>query len=154
MIPQAFCIVNAFFKIFFIFSGLSEKRSFTPLFTASQKLETYAHHMCNHNSKCHFLAWDRCVAILFPCILVGLSNILDSDLGGSHPAEGSHGQVVGAAVVDGKLLCKVIQGIERVARVEAFLILAVAALDLSVVARCVRTDQFMPDIQFGGRFFK
>ena len=30
----------------------------------------------------------------------------------------------------------------------------VAALDLSVVARCVRTDQFMPDIQFGGRFFK
>ena len=56
--------------------------------------------------------------------------------------------------MDGKLLCKVIQGIERVARVEAFLILAVAALDLSVVARCVRTDQFMPDIQFGGRFFK
>ena len=110
--------------------------------------------MCNHNSKCHFLAWDRCVAILFPCILVGLSNILDSDLSGSHPAEGSHGQVVGSAVVDGKLLCKVIQGIERVARVEAFLILAVAALDLSVVARCVRTDQFMPDIQFSGRFFK
>ena len=64
----------------------------------------------------------------------------------------SHGQVVGAAVVDSKLLCKVIQGIKRVARVEAFLILAVAALDLSVVARCVRTDQFMPDIQFGGRF--
>ena len=56
--------------------------------------------------------------------------------------------------MDGKLLCKVIQGIERVARVEAFLILAVAALDLSVVARCIRTDQFMPDIQFGGRFFK
>ena len=48
--------------------------------------------------------------------------------------------------MDGKLLCKVIQGIERVARVEVFLILAVAALDLSVVARCVRTDQFMPDM--------
>ena len=88
------------------------------------------------------------------CLFVGLSNILDSDLSGSHPAEGPHGQVVGAAVVDGKLLCKVIQGIERAARVEAFLILAVAALDLAVVARRVRTDQFMPDIQFGGRFFK
>ena len=86
--------------------------------------------------------------------VVGLSNILDSDLGGRHPAERPHGQVVGAAVVDGKLLCKVIQGIERAARVEAFLILAVAALDLAVVARRVRTDQFMPDIQFGGRFFK
>lgn len=54
--------------------------------------------------------------------------------------------------MDGKLLCKVIERKERVARVEAFLILAVAALDLSVVARCVRTDQFMTDIQFGGRF--
>ena len=79
---------------------------------------------------------------------------MDSDLGGNHPAERPHGQVVGAAVVDGKLLCKVIQGIERAARVEAFLILTVAALDLAVVARRVRTDQFMPDIQFGGRFFK
>ena len=56
--------------------------------------------------------------------------------------------------MDGKLLCKVIQGIERAARVEAFLVLAVAALDLAVVARRVRMDQFMPDIQFGGRFFK
>ena len=56
--------------------------------------------------------------------------------------------------MDGKLLYKVIQGIERAARLEAFLILAVAALDLAVVARRVRTDQFMPDIQFGGSFFK
>ena len=85
---------------------------------------------------------------------VGLSNILDSELGGRHPAERPHGQVVGAAVVDGKLLCKVVERKERAARVEAFLILAVAALDLAVVARRVRTDQFMPDIQFGGRFFK
>ena len=56
--------------------------------------------------------------------------------------------------MDGKLLCKVIQGIERAARVEAFLILTVAALDLAVVARRVRTDQFMPDIQFGSCLFK
>ena len=79
---------------------------------------------------------------------------MDSELSGRQPAEGPHGEVVGAAVVDGKLLCEVFERIERVARVEAFLILAVAALDLAVVARRVRTDQFMPDIQFGGRFFK
>ena len=86
--------------------------------------------------------------------IVGLSNILDSDLSGSHPAEGSHGQVVRTAVVGSELLCKIVQGVEGVAGVKPLLILAVAALDLSVVARCVRTDQFMPDIQFGGRFFK
>ena len=56
--------------------------------------------------------------------------------------------------MDGKLLCKVVERKERAARVEAFLILAVAALDLAVVARRVRTNQFMPDTQFGGRFFK
>ena len=38
---------------------------------------------------------------------VGLSNILDSELIRREPAEGSHGQVVGAAVMDGKLLGKV-----------------------------------------------
>ena len=40
---------------------------------------------------------------------VGLSNILDSELIRREPAEGSHGQVVGAAVVDGKLLGKVVE---------------------------------------------
>ena len=54
----------------------------------------------------------------------------------------------------GELSGEVIQRVKAAAGIEAFLILAVAALDLSVVARCVRTDQFMPDIQFGGRFFK
>lgn len=40
---------------------------------------------------------------------VGLSNILDSELIRREPAEGSHGQVVGAAVMDGKLLGKVVE---------------------------------------------
>ena len=56
--------------------------------------------------------------------------------------------------MDGELFCEIVQRIKSMARIESLLILAVAALDLSVVARCVRTDQFMPDIQFGGRFFK
>lgn len=41
--------------------------------------------------------------------IVGLSNILDSELIRREPAEGSHGQVVGAAVMDGKLLGKVVE---------------------------------------------
>ena len=57
-------------------------------------------------------------------------------------------------VMDSKLFCEIAQRIESVARIESLLILAVAALDLAVVARRVRADQFMPDIQFGGRFFK
>ena len=85
---------------------------------------------------------------------VGLSNILDSELSGRQPAEGSHGQVVRATVVDSKLLCKVIQGLERAARVEAFLIFAVAALDLAVVPRRIGANQFMPDAKLGGSFFK
>ena len=56
--------------------------------------------------------------------------------------------------MDSKLFCEILQRIESVARIESLLILTVAALDLAVVARRVRTDQFMPDIQFGGRFFK
>ena len=40
---------------------------------------------------------------------VGLSNILDSELIRREPAEGSHWQVVGAAVMDGKLLGKVVK---------------------------------------------
>ena len=83
-----------------------------------------------------------------------MSNILDSELSGRHPAEGSHGRVVRAAVVDGKLLCKVLERIERAARVEAFLILTVAALDLTVVPRCVRANEFVPDVQLGSRLFK
>ena len=42
-------------------------------------------------------------------LVVGLSNILDSELIRREPAEGSHGQVVGAAVMDGELLGKVVE---------------------------------------------
>lgn len=51
----------------------------------------------------------------FSVYIVGLSNILDSELGGRTPAERPHGEVIGTAVVDGKLLCEVIQGVEAVA---------------------------------------
>ncbi len=50
--------------------------------------------------------------------------------------------------MDGELLYKIIQ------RIEELLILTVAALDLSVVARRIGANQFMPDPQFGSRLLK
>ena len=66
---------------------------------------------------------------------VGLSNRLDGELVGRAPEEGPHGEVVGAAVVDRKLLCEIVQKIECVAGIESFLVLAVATLLLAVVPR-------------------
>ena len=42
-------------------------------------------------------------------LCVGLSNKLDSELVGRKPVKRSHGQVVGTAIMDGKLLCKIVQ---------------------------------------------
>ena len=81
---------------------------------------------------------------------VGLSNILDSELVRRKPAKRSHGEVVGAAVVDSELLCEVIQGVKAVAGVKAFLVLPVAALHLAVVARRIGTDELVADTQLGG----
>ena len=47
--------------------------------------------------------------------------------------------------MNGELLCKVIQRVEVVARIEALLILTVAALDFAVVPRRIRADQLVPD---------
>ena len=55
--------------------------------------------------------------------------------------EGSHRKVVGTGMMNGELLCKVIQRVEVVARIEALLILTVAALDFAVVPRRIRADQ-------------
>ena len=56
--------------------------------------------------------------------------------------------------MDGKLLCKVIQGIKAAAGVKAFLILAVAALHFAVVARRVGADELVADTQLGGSGLK
>ena len=85
---------------------------------------------------------------------VGLSNILDSEFIRRKPAKRSHKEVVGAAVVDGKLLCEVIQGKESVRRIEALLILAVAALHFAVVTRCIGANQLVANALAGGSFLK
>ena len=48
----------------------------------------------------------------FALSIGGLSNKLDSELIGRKPVKRPHGQVVGTAIVDGKLLCKIVQRIE------------------------------------------
>ena len=74
---------------------------------------------------------------------VGLSNILDSELTWRTPCEGPYGKVIGAAVMDGELLIKIVQRIKTVAGIEAFLVLPVAALHFSVVPWCVGTDELV-----------
>ena len=44
------------------------------------------------------------ISLLLAAGIVGLSNILNSELNRRKPVEGPHGQVVGTAVVKGKLL--------------------------------------------------
>ena len=56
--------------------------------------------------------------------------------------------------MNGKLLCEIIQRIESVAGVKTFLILAVAALDLAVAARGIRTNELVPNAQLSGSLFK
>ena len=68
--------------------------------------------------------------------------------------ERSHGEVVGAAVMDSELLCKVVQRIECVAGIEALLVLTVAALHLTVVPRRIWTNELMPDAQLSSRPLK
>ena len=80
-----------------------------------------------------------------PFFFVGLSNILDGKLQRRKPSQRSHGEVIGAAVVDSELLCEVVQRIKAVAGVKSFLVLPVASLHLSVMAWRKGTDQLMTD---------
>ena len=79
---------------------------------------------------------------------------MDSELKRRKPAKRPHGKVVRAAVMDSKLLGKVIERVKAVARVKTFLILPVATLHLTIVARCVGADELVSDSQFSGRNFK
>ena len=56
--------------------------------------------------------------------------------------------------MDHKLLCEIVQRIECVAGIEAFLVLTVAALHLTVVPRGIRANQLMLDAQLSSRPLK
>ena len=76
---------------------------------------------------------------------VGLSKILDNELGRRKPVKRPHRKVVGAAIVKSELFLKIKQRKEGVAGVETFLIFSVAAFDFAVVARSIRTDELVAD---------
>ena len=52
--------------------------------------------------------------------------------------------------MDGKLFCEIIQRIKAVAGIKTLLILAMAALYLTVMSRRIGANQFMPDAQLSG----
>ena len=74
-----------------------------------------------------------------------MSKILDRELARRKPVKGPHGEVVGATVVDGKLLSKVVERKEGMAEIKAFLVFTVAAFHLAVVARCMSLCR-IPDL--------
>ena len=59
--------------------------------------------------------------------------------------EWAHRKFVAVSLVGSELPTKVVEGIERVLVVKAFLIFAVAAFHLAVMTRGVRTNQLVAD---------
>lgn len=86
--------------------------------------------------------------------IVGWSNILDSEIERRKPVEWPHGEIVGTAVVDGKLLYKVVKGIKAVADIEALLVFPVAVLHLDVVTGRVGVDELVSDTEIDSGGFK
>ena len=62
-----------------------------------------------------------------------------------------YGQVVGTAIVDSKLLCEIVQRIEGMAGIEAFPVLAMAALDLAAWTDRPGMPHFHPSAASGSR---
>ena len=56
--------------------------------------------------------------------------------------------------MDSELLGEVIEGVETVIGVKAFLVLSMASFHLAVVTRRVRTDQLMTDTKLSNSFLK
>ena len=79
---------------------------------------------------------------------------MDRELSGRKPVQWPHGEVVGTAVMEGKLSGEVVELIKAVEGIKPFLILPVAALHLTVVPWRIGTDELVMDAQFGGGDFK
>ena len=81
--------------------------------------------------------------------IVGLSNMLDrvvtKDLDWRAPAEGTHRKFVAVSLVGSELPTKVVERVEGMLIVKAFLVLPVAAFHLAVMAGRVRPDQLVSD---------
>ncbi len=79
---------------------------------------------------------------------------MDSELNGGKPEKGPQGKVVGGAVVNGQLFCKVVEGIKAVAGIKTFLVLSVAPLYFAVVPWSIGADELMTDAQLPGNLFE
>lgn len=79
---------------------------------------------------------------------------MDGELVRRKPVKGSHGEIVGATVMNGDLLGKDIDGIKGVGIVEAFLIFAVAAFDLTVVSGSIGAYELVSNAELSGGVFK
>lgn len=73
---------------------------------------------------------------------------------GRSPLKRTRRTVVGASLVGSELPGKVGEGVEAVRVIEELLIFTMAALDLAVVARRIRTNQLVPDAKVGRRGLK
>ena len=56
--------------------------------------------------------------------------------------------------MDSKLLGKVIKRIEGMGRIEAFLVLTVAAFNLAIVSRSIRPNKFVENSKFSSSFLE
>ena len=87
-----------------------------------------------------------------------MSNILDRVSGKESKrgteAQGAHGDVIGATEIKVQLLLEVGKRVKAVTGIKAFLIFAMAALDLAVVARSVGPDELVADIHGQGSALK
>ena len=70
------------------------------------------------------------------------------------PVWGTHREIIIGSVPDGKLLLVVIEGVELMVGIEVFVVLAMAALNFTVVPRCKNTNELMPDTKFFKSFLK
>ena len=81
---------------------------------------------------------------------VGLSNILDSvvpkNISRRVPTEGTHRKLVAVSFVGSELPTKVVERVEGMLVVKAFLVFPVAAFHLAVMTGRVRADQLVPDV--------
>ena len=89
---------------------------------------------------------------------VGLSNMLDREAHKSlyrrEPGKRTHGPFVGSILVSSQLHGKISEREESVRVIKTFLILAVAAFNLAVMARSIGTDEFMTNAQTSSCLFE
>ena len=74
-----------------------------------------------------------------------LDSVVPKNISWCVPMKGTHRKFVAVSLVGSELPTKVIERVEGMLVVEAFLVFPVTAFHLAVMAGCVRPDQLVPD---------